>query len=167
MKKFISILLIVAFCLSISGCQQKTEPIKSPVTFYYSRAEFDHGNQDSVILGETRESAGLKSDLIKLLNEYLAGPLSDQLTSPSPGGTRVKNIWIENDVAILSVTDQMSLARGIQLTLACACLAKTFMEISGIETVKIQAQTVKLSATGYILIDKDNILLLDSTEINP
>ena len=167
MKIPISLLLVICLCLALFGCQQDVEPAKKPVTFYYCRTEFDHGSEDSVILGETRESAGYEDDLVGLLNLYLQGPLSEDLRSTFPAGTKLKEYWAEGNTAMLTVTDQLSLAKGIDLTVSCACLAKTVLEITGLDAVQIQAQNVNLGNNAYILMDRSTILLLDGTEIHP
>lgn len=167
MKRIISLLLVLSFCLFASGCQQESEPVKKPVTFYYCRTEFDHGSDDSVILCETRESAGFEGNLIDLLNLYLQGPISDNLRQTFPTGTKLKEYRVEGNTAVLTVTNQLSLASGIDLTVACACLAKTVMDLTGLQDVKIQAQTVNLGNNAYIIMDQETILLLDSTEIHP
>lgn len=167
MKRIVSFLLLICLCFMTCGCRQETEPAKKPVTFYYCRTEFDHGSDDSVILGETRESAEFEGNLMGLLNLYLQGPLSENLRPTFPAGTKLKEYRVEGNTAVLTVTDQLSLAKGIDLTVACACLAKTVMSLTGLKDVQIQAQTVNLENNAYIFMDQNSILLLDGTEIHP
>lgn len=166
MKRIAAILLIIAFCLPFFGCQQDSEPVRSPVTFYYRRAEFDHGSEDSVILGQIRDSDGYQNDLKGLLNLYLQGPTAEEFDPTFPKGTKLIDYRVEENTALLTVSDQLSLADGIHLTVACACLAKTVMELTGLETVQIQAQTVMLGNDKVIVMDESRILLLDSTQDN-
>lgn len=164
--RMISLLLLIAICMTVTGCQKQAESIKTPVVFYYVRAEFDHGNDNSVICGETRESADFKGNLIELLNGYLQGPQSEDLLTPFPSGTSITNYVVDNTTAILTVTDHLTQISGMDLTVACACLSKTVIELTGIESVKIQAKTKELGSNEYIYMDMNTILLLDSTEID-
>ena len=166
MKRLISLLLIICLCAFLFGCQDKAEPIKKPVTFFYCRSDFDHGNESSVILGETRESAGFENNIMGLLGLYLEGPASDSLRTTIPEGAKLMDYKVEGNTAVLTVTDRFALASGIELTLACACFAKTVLHMTGLEAVKIQAQTVNLGNKPYILMDHSTILLLDNTEIH-
>ena len=167
MKITVSILLLICLSIMLLGCQEKAEPINKPVTFYFSCSEFDHGNENSVIAGETRESAGFENDIMGLLNLYLSGPESEDLRSTFPADVKLLEYRVEDGTAILTVTDQLSLVDGIELTVACACIAKTVMKLSGLEAVKIQTQTVNLGNKPYIIMDQSTILLLDDTEIHP
>lgn len=167
MKGYISILLLICLCLPLFGCQKEAKQAMKPVTFYYCRTEFDHGKEDSVILGETRESAGFEDNFIGLVNLYLQGPVSDGLHATFPVGTKLIEYRLEGETAVLTVTDQLSFAKGIQLTTACACLAKTVMGLTEVKAVKIQTQTENLMNAPYIIMDQRTILLLDDTEIHP
>lgn len=167
MKRITILFILLAVMLPLCGCREEAEPILSPVTFYYSRAEFDHGNENSVIHGEIRESAGYEGDLIGLLNLYLNGPISEEYKATFPAGTKLKDFQVEDKTAVLTVTDQLSLARGINLTIACACLTKTVLEMTGLDAVKIQAETVNLGNSVFILMDRSSLLLLDAEEIHP
>lgn len=167
MKKKISVLLLISLCIPLWGCQPKTEPVKSPVTFYYCREEFDHGKEDSVILGEIRDQAGFEDNLTGLLDIYLQGPVSENLHSTFPYGTVVREYRVEDTTAVLTLSHQLSLAEGMDLTIACACLTKTVLELTGLDTVRIYTQTANLENNSYIQMDRNTLLLIDSTEIHP
>lgn len=166
MKRIIAILLLLCLCLTAIGCSPEKDPIKSPVTFYYRRAEFDHGSEQSVILGETRESEGIRGNIPRLLEEYLKGPVSEELAATFPDDAKLIDYRTKDSSAFVTVSDELAQLSGIELTVACACLAKTVIELTGIKSVHIQAQTAMLGNEQVIIMDSSRILLLDSTQDN-
>ena len=165
MKRIIVILVLICLCLPTMGCREEA-PIQSPVIFYYRRAEFDHGSEESVILREVRESQGIDHQIPRLLEEYLKGPVSEDLADTFPTDTKLIDFRIEAATAFVTVSDELAQLSGIELTVACACLAKTVMELTGMESVQIQAQTAMLGNDQIIIMDSSRILLLDSTQNN-
>lgn len=164
MKKGIAILLMFALCLSLWGCQGDSNAPKDPVTFYYRRVEFDHGNEDSVIMGEVREAEGHKDDMMYLLNLYLAGPESPEMAVTFPYNTQLIRFTLSDKIASVTLSDSFAQLTGIDLTVACACIAKTVMELTGIQTVQLQTPTMMLGNDPFVVIDSASLLLIDGTE---
>ena len=167
MKKTTALLLLLSLCLSLAACGSDEPKLQSPVSFYYPRSEVTYGSADSVIGSERREAAGYQNNYIDLLGLYLKGPISPEFKKPMPAGTELLYLSVENGTAIVTLSDHIARITGMELTVACACLAKTVMAITGAEAVDIRAHSQSLGDTGNIMITKDNILLLDDAAIQP
>lgn len=160
MKRLISILIAVCLIISMSSCTQGDE-IASPVHYYYLRTEFTYGASDSVIAAEVRESAGFENNYEALLDFYLSGPVNTEFLSPFPASTKLHSLSWENGVLCLTLSDSFAQLTGLDLSLACACLGKTCMELTGAEEVVLRAQTQQLDGEDTIIITADSFVLLD------
>ena len=164
MKRYVSLILLFVLACSLTACKTE-ETIQKPVTFYYQNQEFSHGSRNSVILGEIRESAGIAEDISALLNVYLKGPVSNHLLRTFPNGTKLLKLQIDGDIAYVVLSDQITLAHGIELTVACGCLTKTVMELTGAKGVNISAQNLPLENSQSIYMDLNSLLLLDESTV--
>lgn len=162
MKRGICILLALAL-LSLTGCANDTGRFQEPVSFYYVREEFTYGTADGVIAGEIREAAGLSGDRRQLLNRYLEGPDSAELISPFPAGVRVVELKAEESRLTVVVSDAFAQLTGLDLTVACACLTKTAIGITGCTVVTIQAETAMLDGSKSVTMDEASLFLLDTS----
>ncbi len=170
MKKCLNLLLMLAVLLSLAGCQKppQAEDPDQPVRFYYCHAgELPFGQADSVITHEVRSGAGLLPDSQLLLSEYLKGPESEDLASPFPKGTALLALENKNGVVYVTFSDEFAALSGMDLTLACACFAKTAGELLNAKYVILQAKTLPLGSSKQIPIFLDNLLLLDDSATNP
>ena len=159
MKRLL-ILLICAVAL-LCGCDNSQPKIEDPVTFYYPRAEYVFGQSDSVIASETREAAGKRSDLHALLNEYLQSPVSAELRSPFPDRTRLKEIRQDGAILQLVMNDGFAQLSEMELTITCACLAKTSLTLTDCTTVQIIMEGSANDTNRVITMDTQSLLLMD------
>lgn len=162
MKKIISFLLVIALLLTFAGCAGNREKILSPVSMYYLRNEFTYGSADSVITPEVRDGDPYNNDAKTILSAYLLGPKSDDLRSPFPKNTRLLQLTMNDNTAQLVLTNTFASLNGIQLTLACVCLAQTVMSLTGVASVQISADSELLGGNKSITIDSDSINLTES-----
>lgn len=162
MKRSIYLILVVAILFTLHGCQANESG--ESIHFYYLRSEYAYGTADSVIAAESREliSAYDPSELLRL---YLEGPLEAALKTPFPKQTKLVAFSRNADTVSITLSDQVENLSGVSLSLACACLAKTVMEMTGAVTVHICAETVPLNGTAVITLDADTILLLDNSTV--
>ena len=164
MKRFLCILLIAV--LFLSGCAIGQERFKEPVTYYYLRDYSDPDNRDTFFLDgalgtETREAAGHRDDLNYLLSIYLQGPLDGGLRSPFPSGCRPMDIRQEEQYVYLKLSPSITDLNEMDLTVACACLAKTCMELTGVETVQIEGSSIDGTVTVSRTFTRDMLILED------
>lgn len=171
MKRIVTLLLIFSILLPLCACTQQQEEYEVPVRFYYLRRQdpehLHHGSADSVLAPETREAAGHLGDLAYLLEQYLAGPESPELVSPCPAGMTVVSAKMEASNLILVLSDEFASLTGIDLTLACACLTRTCMEMSNAQAVQISTQTALLEGKHSITMDTQDLMLLDEMATDP
>ena len=148
MKRFIALLFLLLTVLSFVGCRQSANTVT--VNFYYFTDEPEYHTQSSVIQAEKRKVGANLSDLEGILRLYMDGPISGKLDSPFPLGTVLKTVQPGKDVVEIVLSDEISKLSGIELMIACACLAKTVLEISRSEIVRIRAENALLNNQEYI-----------------
>ena len=159
MKRLLILLLCSAFLLW--GCGTGEPKLEDPVTVYYPRTEYIFGQSDSVIASGSMEAEGIKTDLTALLNAYLQGPGPEGLRNPFPADSRVMQLQLEDTVLTLNMNDGFSTLTGAELTLACACLAKTALSLSAAQTVQITLDSDLPDTRRIITMDAKNLLLMD------
>ena len=157
MRKYLALLLVLAMTLSLAACASP-----SAVTYYYVRNEDEYlyGVADGVMVGESREAAGHVDDLRYLLILYFHGPVSDYLRSPFPSGTTLEAVVREDDALIIQLSSIVSVMEGMDLTLACACLARTCFGLTDVQTVTIFADGF---GAVSMTLERDSLLLVDNS----
>lgn len=149
----------LAFLLLLTGCTVHENDSDDQAAFYYVRSEISFQAADGVIAPELREIGDRSNDLAYLLSLYLQGPQSDTLRSPFPENLTLVQVRQQEAYLEVVVSHRLSDLTGIELTLACSCLAKTCMALSGAQEVRISAQEQLLDGASYITITADSILL--------
>ncbi len=162
MKKGIVLLLVIS--LVLCGCSSsRTE--EETVAFYYPVLEMDYSIGASYLQAEIRSKAVTGYVLTDILNLYLQGPLDRYIYSmPFQHNTKVHALAIENGVMQLTLTRGFATYTGLQLTIACACIAKTAMELTGVDSVRIKAYQSTLDGAQYIEMDRNSLLLIENAE---
>ena len=165
MRKHLSYILILALLLSLLGCSFGNDGILEPVTFYYTRdmqdpETFITDSQDGFFVSEIREASGHTGDLYYLLSLYLQGPLDDDLHSPFPSGCRILTVYQKENAVHVQLSEAFSSLQNLELTVASACIARTCMELTGMQEVHITAYSSESSPID-ILIRQDSLLLTD------
>lgn len=162
MKKYLPLLLITLFLV---GCVQPPQ-IADPVSFYYIPAEDleeeDFAAEVSYIRADVRDKAQLGDSLNLILSAYLRDPASTSgLKSPFPAHTYLFSVSQDNNVASVVLSTEFAQLQNMDLTIACACLARTCMELTGADTVLISAENAQLDGAEYIRMDMRTVLLFD------
>lgn len=161
MKRVIAIILLLVCVLSFFGCQDRYSEVQVPVTVYYKRAQMDYGTPDGVITTAVLESAGHETDIVFLLQQYLCGPESSELSPTFPAQTRLISYHLEGLTAKIVLSDQLAQLTGIELSIACACLSKTIMSLTGCQEVIISAEHEQLDNNHYITVSSNSYLFQD------
>lgn len=157
MKRLTAILCLSALLLSLVGCSSFGSGSKDTVVFYYPRKQFRYGSEDGVIAAETRDLSNHADDLTFLLKMYLLGPLDDALDTPFPKNTVLLSREEEEGVLVITLSDTGTQMEPVRYTLACACLAKTCSEKTGIHQITV------IRGSQSLTIDDANLLLLDDS----
>ena len=158
--KRIALLLFAALVLSLAGCAQADDT----TAFYYTRYEdaYAYGMENAVIAPEYRQITGHGGDLKYLLTLYFHGPTMEYLRSPFPSGIGLRSVAHVGNTLVIELTPSLTVLNGTDLSLACACLAKTCFGLSDAEAVTISAQGL-----GFVsmTLTRDSLMLSDDTPI--
>lgn len=161
MKKWISLLLTAALLLCLFGCGN--DQIQDPGSFYYRRTEAQFSGSDGIIAPEVREMKSLRGDIDAILRSYLSGPQSPGLESPFPRDTEILS-WKSIGTSLhLNFSDTFAQLSGVDLTLACACIAKTCLELTDATIIRIRANGALLNGSTYVVMDEENLNLMDDS----
>lgn len=163
-KRFICLVLLFSLCLSLPACHQQQEKIQVPVTFYYPRTESNFGTADSLISPVTAEGINHIDDPIGLLNLYLQGPSNDNCRSPFPTNTQVVSMEQVNGIIRITLSPNFATLTGLELTIACACLTLTVLDLTGGNSLRISVPGATLNGAEYIRMDRNCVNLLDVIE---
>lgn len=161
MKRLTAILLILCLAAGLFGCQPRE--LRSPVSFYYYRSDPEFAGTDGVIAPEQRELAGMEGDLDAILALYFDGPKSHGLEDLIPGSCPVPQ-WSRNgDTLHLHFSGELADLTGVELTLAAACLTRTFLELTGCSTLILTAEGQRLNGETSMRLTLDDLTLRDDS----
>lgn len=164
MKRLIC--LILTFSLLLAGCTLSSEGVREPIRFFYLRSEYQYDTPDGVIASEIRDAASHAGDLTYLLALYLIGPSQDDLVCPLPQSTRIYSAEVKDDAVLLTLSDTEKTMADREFSLACACLALTCMEITGLDAVTIQSgeRSVTMTSENLTLYDSGHTAATEETQ---
>jgi len=156
MKQVISYILLFLLVFSLCGCSRVSGT--ATANFYYSASDPQYHTQSSIIQSEVRKVDTNLSDLEGILELYFEGPNSGQLESPFPAGTELKTVQPGKEITTVVLSDQIGTLSGVELMIACACLATTVMEITQADTVQIRAETALLDNQEFLEFTTQSLL---------
>lgn len=162
MKKFFAFMLIICTLLSISACTSQKKTITSPVTYYYVQQQVDYSKPDNLIVPYIAESAGHEGDYKYLVGEYIATPPDAKFVSPFPVGTILEELRLENNRVQIVLSSQMAELSGVSMMVAFACLTKTVVGMTGIQTVQIQITDNLINGEESISLSPNSFSYWDS-----
>lgn len=162
MKKRIAAFFCAAALLFGTACQKEKMPeLLHPVQFFYKTAETTFEGEYGVIAPEQREANGHEEDLQWLLEAYFAGPQGDTLVAPFRSETTLTDCSLEDGVLSVTVSSHLAELGGVDLTVACACIAMTCLEFADVDSVQISAENTLLEGRSAIVITRSDIALMD------
>ena len=161
MKRSICLILSVILILSLAACASVS--IEVPGTFYYRRTESSFQGSDGIIAPEERELMGSDGDLAAVLNLYCAGPVTSGLENPLPSGTRLRSYTLKDGVLTLDFDESLAALTGIDLTVAAGCLARTFLPMTGANTLTVSASGALLNEQTALHMTMEDLQIRDSS----
>lgn len=164
MKRIFSLTLVVLLMLSFSACHySKSGDILEPVDYYYPRktTSFVYGSDEGIITAEVREASGHIGDLYYLLTMYLRGPQNKDLYSPFPAGCILEEVYKKDDTLYIRFSAEFAQLQNLDLTIACASLAKTCQPLTGLPRISIES----ISGENHVhmIMDANSLLLSDQS----
>ena len=163
MKRLIA-LLLAAFILT--GCAFSGNRMTEPVTFYYLRnhsdgTAYDDYFAEGIIGSESREAAGYRENLRDLLMFYFRGPLDLDLTSPFPMGCTILEVSQDDNRLTILLNPILAEQSELDITVSCACLAMTCLELTDADTVQIEARNLEEKVLFSRTFTEENLFLND------
>lgn len=161
MKKLICLVLCLCLALPLSGCAEKE--LHTPGAFYYYRSEIAYSGSDGVLAPEYHELQRIEGDLDAILAAYCEGPVSRALENPLPTGCPVPQYSLHNGVLTLRFSKELAVLTGVELTIAAACLARTFLPITEAETLVLTADGALLDGETAMTLTLEELALRDDS----
>ena len=145
MKATFAVILILS--LLLPGCTDQEE--LRTAEFYYPRSTYTQDSMDSVIAPEERNRENL-STITLLLDQYLQGPLDEELCSPFPPECKLLTMSNKDRTVTLVLSESFADLSGLDRSLAYACLGYTCANLDTIETMHI----LVLNETKQVILDE-------------
>ena len=155
MKRMISCIMAL---LLLTGCAAIGN--SSNINFYYPRAEFEYNSPDGAIDSEVRDHSG-NTSTFSLLSLYLNGPLEVKFSNPFPADVKLLSVYTVDDTLYITLSDEFASLSGSSLILACACIGRTGMELSGAKEAKIQCSNLLLDGKSEIVVNDSTVFYSD------
>lgn len=160
MKKVL--LICLALILTLFGCSQMQPSYSEPLVFYYPVNNIDFSMGSAYIQPEVREGDGVGDSLQETLDLYLKGPMDPSTYyTPFQHNTRVESISRDSQLLDITLSRGFATYTGLPLTIACACITMTCLELTDVQAVRIRAKDTTLDGADYIEMSADSLLLID------
>lgn len=156
MRRTICCYLILLHLILLGSCGNNNKPADEPVNFYYRTPETEFGTQDTLIIAQIREAKGHSQDYHYLISQYLNGPTTYDCISPFPGGTTLEELDVDKVKARIVLSPHIATLSGSELMLACACMTKTVLEMTGVDAVQISTSKGTLNGKEFITLTADS-----------
>lgn len=161
MKHFRLLILLLGIAL-LCGCTGRLG--SDGMQFYYLCSEVEYNSPSGVITPVTANGVDRSAPLDQILEQYLSGPDNDGLLSPFPEETKLLSVEQKDDTIYLVFNARLGSLTGMDLTLACACLTMTCLDLTDAANVSIRAEGAMLDGAQQITMNADSLVLLDSTQ---
>lgn len=160
MKRILCLFLSLSLIFIMSGCSNDGK--EKTRTFYYPRSDLGYNALEnkfssSAIQGELRNDIPYQSGA-QILEEYLNGPLDPTLYNPFPADLTIADMTMQGEVLYVTVSDHLASLRDIPLMIACACLSRTAMSVTGSATVCIRCKSSLLNGENFIIMNADSLI---------
>lgn len=160
MRKIRYLALLLAVLL-LPGCRETPPDMASPVRFYYKAVQDEYSAAQSALGYETVDAVGHEADYAWILTRYFSGPQSGDLIAPFQRSTELLSAELNGTQMQILVTESLAELSGMDLTLACACITLTCLELPGVESVSISAQGSQLAGQQALTMSREDLLLED------
>ena len=166
MRKMKTILCVCLCILLLCSCGQQTPEYVAPVNFYYCNQSVSYNSPTALISSELRESSGFENDIVRFMEEYLKGPLSDELYTVIPEKTELCTARVQEGVVLLDFSQEFARLSGIDLTTASVCIVKSLHEYTGVDTVVFRADGALLDDKESFTLSLEDIVMMDTVTMD-
>ena len=165
MKKAIIITLFFAFTLTLSACSfSTTEP--DSLTFYYIKSKDNFDGISDIIVPFYPNTSITNDSYAELLGLYFNGPTNYSCYSPFPAGTTLEELNVTRSKAKLTLSPHFATISDVELTIACACLTKTVIGITGVNSVQILVNGAQLCGEDSLTFNLNSFTYYDELPAN-
>lgn len=164
MKRMIPLLLLVVLLCSACSSRKETKEMVQPVNFYYRTATTDFSAEDGVIRAELRDMGAELYTEQELFSLYFQGPESDNLIAPFSQDTELIYARRLGSTLELRLTRDAQSPEEFDHSLTYACLAKTGLELEGVNKVRIIVRSKGGAMEDDVTLSENDILLYDNGE---
>ena len=163
MKRIVLILICLILMATMASCTQTQQDEEGNVTFYY-RTDPDSYQPDASIISPDHRTVEDTTRIHNILNLYLAGPETTTLFSPFPKRTTLLDVAQQEGSVTITLSEAFTSVAGFDRTVACVCLAKTVIDLTGCEQVVILSGDSTDPSSINITLTADDILLTDMSK---
>lgn len=157
--RIIALLIMISLCLS--ACGNKVTTYHNTVTYYYRTVDVQYGEMDGVVVAESRETDIAPDDYEQLVSAYLNGPRESNHISPYPAGIYLVRLIMGADRVYITLSSHMGMLSGSDLMIACACLTKTVLGITGVHSMEISSEKTLLNDQSYLVFTESDFAYMD------
>ena len=161
MKRILPFVFALLFALCCVGCESGDLEYNTPATFYYCTGERNYASNSSVIDSEERTINCAPNDYKAIMRCYLEGPDHRDMYSPFPKDISVTELIVEEETTYITFSTNLSYLTGVDLTLACICIANTCFDLTHTQNVDISAEQALLDNAPSVFISYGSTLTSD------
>ena len=162
MRRMILITLTLTILFAFVACAKEEETIQKPVNMYFLNKDVDYGVEDGLVRAEIQEGVHLNGDIQSLLVQYLKGPVGTQLVRAVPAGIAVDDVSVNGKTVTVTMSHDFSRINGVDLSIACVCLAMTILDFTDAEQVQLRASNASFVDSEAIIVNKNDVLFSDA-----
>lgn len=165
MKKAMVFLLLFVIVLSHCACLfPTTDP--HAVTFYYVKDNEKFDGISDIIVPFYPITEIPIDNYTELLKLYFNGPTNYSCYSPFPAGTTLEDLYITRSKAKLTLSPHFATISDVELTIACACLTRTVIGMTGVNSVQILVNGAQLCGEDSLTFNRNSFTYYDDLPAN-
>lgn len=161
MKKILPTILVLLLTVCCTGCNNQVTKYSTPATFYYCVEKPSYATDSSIIRSEERTINCPPNDYKAIMQVYLEGPKERKIYSPFPKDLTITELMIDGETTYITFSTNLSYLTGINLTLACVCIANTCFDLTHSQNVDISAEHALLDNAPSVFISRGSTLTSD------
>lgn len=153
MKKTL-LALALASALLLSGCGTSSGTQSGTWKLYFA----SNADSGAAVVPENYIPAQSVPGVDELLAALMAGPGSENMTSPFPSGTYVRSWTLQDGVLTVDVSENYGDLSGIDLTIADYCITLTMCQLEDVDSVTVTVDGEELRSRSHQDLHVDEVL---------
>lgn len=162
MKKLLCVILVLLAILMCCSCSKQDSADTVTVNFYYIKNEAEFGSDTPVLTKVARDIKAQEYSHTETIRIYLNGPTSYDCISPFPGGTELVDMHVDGTRSYVVLSPHIGTLTSVKQTVACACLARTVLELTQTDSVQIKIENELVCGKDAAVFHAESFAYLDS-----